>query len=81
MLFSSSTAPHNKSIKASLMKNVVSDKFTSEQVKCRRYYSIIMVLPWDHITPNFMTEESDDAEDDMTIVEHKLTWRSPRKFL
>ena len=34
---------------------------------------------WKHITPCYVTEESDNSNDEMAIVEHKLVWRSPRK--
>jgi hypothetical protein len=36
---------------------------------------------WKHVTSCYLTEESDDANDEMTIVEHKLLWRSPREYL
>ena len=39
------------------------------------------VQHWEKITPYYVTEESDDATDPMTIVEHKLVWRSQRKCI
>ena len=34
---------------------------------------------WKQISFAYITEESDDAEDPLVIVEHKLSWRSQRK--
>ena len=31
---------------------------------------------WKQLSPQYMTEESDDPDDSNTIVEHKLSWRS-----
>ena len=34
---------------------------------------------WVHLNLNYMTEESDDADNPNGIIEHKLPWRSPSK--
>ena len=36
---------------------------------------------WNQLTLDYMTEESDDPEDDSVIVEHRLQWRSESKLM
>ena len=35
---------------------------------------------WRHLNLDYVTEESDDAENPNGIIEHKLSWRSNSKF-
>lgn len=35
---------------------------------------------WKNLSFKYMTEESDDAEDENAVIEHKLTWRSQSKL-
>ena len=37
------------------------------------------MIHWKQLTLEYMTEESDDPEDDNVIIEHKLQWRSESK--
>lgn len=34
---------------------------------------------WKNLSFKYMTEESDDAEDENAVIEHKLMWRSQSK--
>ena len=34
------------------------------------------MIHWKQLTLEYLTEESDDPEDDNVIIEHKLQWRS-----
>ena len=35
---------------------------------------------WNQLTLEYMTEESDDPEDESVIIEHRLQWRSESKY-
>ena len=39
------------------------------------------MIHWKLLTLEYMTEESDDPDDDNVIIEHKLQWRSDSKCL